>query len=135
LQYPPQQPPAYSPATSADQRSAESSADISGKLVLKSTQAVITLPAGKSELLLGRTDPVQNIFPDIDLTAYGGDKGGVSRSHARMSQSGPQLFLEDLNSTNFTFINQSKLDPGQRYPVSDGDEIRLGLIVMEYRTG
>jgi pSer/pThr/pTyr-binding forkhead associated (FHA) protein len=96
---------------------------------------VIPLPAGKTELLLGRTDPVREIFPDVDLADYGGDKHGVSRSHARLSQSGHQLLLEDLNSTNFTFLNQRKLEPGQRYPLNDGDEIRLALLVMEYRTG
>jgi hypothetical protein len=105
---------------------------ITGKLVLKANGVEILLPSGKTELLLGRSDPLQGIFPDVDFANYGGDTSGVSRSHARLSISGPQLYIEDLNSTNFTFLNTQRLDPGQRYALGDGDEIRLGLLLIEY---
>lgn len=108
---------------------------ITGKLVIQSTQAEVSLPAGKTELLIGRSDPVRSVFPDIDLTIHGGDSSGVSRKHARLSLQGTQVYIEDLNSTNFTFLNKQRLQPGQRYPLNSGDEIRLGLLVVEYRTG
>jgi pSer/pThr/pTyr-binding forkhead associated (FHA) protein len=37
-----------------------------------------------------------------------------------------------LNSTNYTFLNRQRLQPGQRYPLKQNDEIRLGLLVLEY---
>ncbi len=105
-----------------------------GKLIIKEGSVVVPLPIGKNEILLGRSDPVRNIFPDIDLTPYGGEKAGVSRRHARLVMQGFQMYLEDLNSTNFTFLNQQKLQPGQLYPVIPGDEIRVGLLAIDYRT-
>jgi pSer/pThr/pTyr-binding forkhead associated (FHA) protein len=104
-----------------------------GKLMVRDSNAMIDLPAGKSEMILGRSDPVRNIFPDVDLTPYGGEKSGVSRRHARLMVQDAQVYIEDLNSTNFTFLNQQKLKPGQLYLVVPGDEIRVGLLVMDYR--
>lgn len=103
-----------------------------GKLIVRETRAVILLPPGRSELVLGRTDPVRNIFPDVDLTPYGGEKGGVSRMHARLILEANLLYLEDLNSTNFTFLNKQKIYPGQRYLLKHGDEVRVGLLTLEY---
>jgi hypothetical protein len=103
-----------------------------GKLIVEETGAEITLSSGKSEILLGRTDPVRNIYPDVDLTLHGGELNGVSRMHARLEMQGNEITIEDLNSTNYTFLNRQKLEPGQRYPIQSGDEIRLGLLRMEY---
>jgi RNA polymerase subunit RPABC4/transcription elongation factor Spt4 len=108
--------------------------EIRGKLVVRSSGVEIPLPAGHNELSIGRVDLVRNIFPDIDLTGYGGDTSGVSRLHARLILQGSQLFIEDLNSTNYTFVNRLRLQPGQPYLVSNGDEIRLGLLAMSYFT-
>ena len=93
------------------------------------------LPQGSVEMVIGRSDPIRNLYPDVDMTNYGGDKGGVSRTHARLILQGPQMYIEDLNSTNFTFINKQKLRPGQRYPLKNGDEIRLGLLTVIYYGG
>ena len=105
---------------------------VSGRLIVQGTNAVLPFPPGKSEILLGREDPVSNVFPDIDLTPHGGDEGGVSRRHARIFAQGNQLFIEDLNSTNYTYVNQQKLTPGQPHPLKDGDEIRLGKVRLTY---
>jgi len=52
----------------------------------------------------------------------------ISRQHARIIRRGQNLWLEDLNSTNGTYLN------GQRIfePVllRAGDEIRLGASVL-----
>jgi hypothetical protein len=105
---------------------------ISGKLIVRTTHAEISLPPGKTELTIGRSDPVRGVFPDVDLTTHGGDTSGVSRLHARLTIQGAQVFVEDLNSTNYTFLNRQRLQPGQRYPLKQNDEIRLGLLVLEY---
>ncbi|MGB9776673.1 MAG: FHA domain-containing protein, partial [Anaerolineae bacterium] len=105
---------------------------VSGRLIVQATNAVLPFPPGKSEILIGREDPVSNVFPDIDLTPHGGDEGGVSRRHARIFAQGNQVFIEDLNSTNYTYVNQQKLMPGQPYPLKDGDEVRLGKVRLTY---
>jgi pSer/pThr/pTyr-binding forkhead associated (FHA) protein len=103
-----------------------------GRLVIQGTNAPLPLPAGKTEITIGREDPVSNVFPDIDLTDHGGDEAGVSREHARITVQGSQISIEDLNSTNFTYVNQQKLTAGQPHPLNDGDEIRLGQLKLTY---
>jgi predicted amidophosphoribosyltransferase len=71
-------------------------------------------------------------FPDIDLTTYGGDRYGVSRQHIRLVSRSGRVFVEDLRSTNFTFLNKDKLPPGELHELSDGDELRLGGLVLTY---
>jgi hypothetical protein len=104
----------------------------SGKIVIKYVHAEIVLPSDKRELLIGRADPVRDIHPDIDLVPYGGDVNGVSRLHARLVVKDEQIYIEDLNSTNFTFLNQQRLQPGQLYALNPGDELRLGLLMLQY---
>lgn len=107
---------------------------ITGKLVVRTSGVEIPLPSGHNEITIGRVDLVRNIFPDIDLSGFGGESSGVSRMHARLVLRGNQLYIEDLNSTNYTFVNRLRLQPGQPYLVSDGDEIRLGLLALVFRT-
>ena len=99
------------------------------RLVIAASGAEIPLPAG-DELLVGREDPISGIYPEVDLTPHGGEDGGVSRRHARIIVDGGSYFVEDLDSTNFTFVNKQKVAPKTRQPVNDGDEIRCGRVAM-----
>jgi len=90
--------------------------------------------AGKSEALIGREDAVSNIFPDIDLTPHSGEDGGVGRRHARILYSSGHYMIEDLNSINFTFVNKQKIAPRTPTALKDGDEIRLGRVVLRFKT-
>jgi pSer/pThr/pTyr-binding forkhead associated (FHA) protein len=103
------------------------------RLVLVDSGAEIPLPAGE-EILVGREDPVSGVYPDIDLTPHGGEQAGVSRKHARFIVEGGSYFIEDLDSTNFTFLNKQKLAAKARQPVGDGDEIRFGRIAVVLKT-
>lgn len=103
-----------------------------GKLLLREKGIDIPLPENVTEIIIGRSDPVIDIYPDIDLSTYDAERNGVSRRHARIMVDQSNIFIEDLNSTNFTFLNRLRLQPGQRYPLHNGDEIRLGLFVMDY---
>ena len=89
---------------------------------------------GKSEVVIGREDPVSNIYPDIDLTPHGGEEGGVSRLHAKLYQTNGQYLVEDQNSTNFTFVNRQKLAPKTPTPINNGDELRLGRVALKFET-
>jgi len=104
------------------------------RLVVAASGAEIPLPA-KEEILIGREDPVSGIYPAVDLTPHGGEEGGVSRQHARLIVEGGNYFIEDLDSTNFTFVNKQKLAPKIRQAVNDGDEIRCGRVALVLKTG
>lgn len=71
----------------------------------------------KSEIILGREDNV-----DITIPA-----SAVSRRHARLILEDGQYFIEDLGSSNGTFINGESLT--KRRPLNSGDRIRLGQII------
>jgi len=78
------------------------------------------------EAQIGRWDADGGIFPDVDLDTDD-PEAKVSRRHARITLNNGQYFLEDLGSTNGTFINRGKrLAPGQRQALCDGDEIIVG---------
>ena len=103
------------------------------KLIVESDSAVFDL-TGKTEVMIGREDPISNIYPDVDLTPHGGEEGGVSRLHAKLLISGGQYLVEDQNSTNFTYVNRQRLQPKTPTPIKDGDELKLGRVVMKFQT-
>lgn len=113
----------------------QSGALLSPRLIIRSSDnVVVTLPSDLPEYLIGRKDPATGIFPDVDLVPFGGEEGGVSRRHARIIHLNEQYFVEDLNSVNYTFVNRQKIEPGSRHLIRDGDEIRLGRIILVFRT-
>lgn len=84
------------------------------------------------EAQIGRWDADGGIFPDVDLDTDD-PEAKVSRRHARITLSNGQYFLEDLGSTNGTFINRGKrLSPGQRQALCDGDEIIVGKTFLRF---
>lgn len=103
------------------------------RLVVAGTGVEIDL-SGKAEAAIGREDPVSGVFPEVDLTPHGGEEGGVSREHAKLTFQGNQWQVQDLNSTNFTFVNNQKLNPGMPQPLNDGDQVRLGKVVLTFHT-
>ncbi len=56
--------------------------------------------------------------------------GGVSRYHSRLSVDGERVIVEDLNSTNGTFLNSEKVQIGD---VSPADRITVGDAVITAR--
>jgi FHA domain len=86
------------------------------------------------ESQIGRWDADGGIFPDIDLDADD-PEAKVSRRHARISLNNGQYFVEDLGSTNGTFVNRGKrLMPGIRQALNDGDEIIVGKTFLRFKT-
>src|ERR1051326_5212434 len=85
-----------------------------------------------TEAQIGRWDADGGIFPDVDLDTDD-PEAKVSRRHARITLNNGQYFLEDLGSTNGTFINRGKrLPPGQRQVLCDGDEIIVGKTFLRF---
>jgi hypothetical protein len=90
-------------------------------------------PLHDDESYIGRWDADSGIFPDVDLDADD-PEAKVSRRHARITRRGLQYFIEDLGSTNGTFINRGRrLLPGDRQPLNDGDEIIIGKTFLKFK--
>jgi len=84
------------------------------------------------ETNIGRWDADGGIFPDVDLD-QDDPEAKVSRRHARIIREGNQFFIEDLGSTNGTFINRGRrLLPGNRHPLNNGDEIIVGKTFLKF---
>lgn len=80
---------------------------------------------------LGRSDPVHDIFPEIDLTEDLGREYGISREHMCIYQQGNAIKIEDLGSTNGTLLNGERLDPYMPETVKAGDQFQLGKLLIE----
>ena len=68
----------------------------------------------QQELVIGRTPPAGLIIPHPE----------VSRQHARLSYQQGNYILEDLHSSNGTYINGERIQGSQ--VLTDADEIQLG---------
>lgn len=85
-----------------------------------------------SESNIGRWDADGGIFPDVDLD-QDDPEAKVSRRHARIIHQSGQYLIEDLGSTNGTFINRGRrLLPGNRHPLNNGDEIIVGKTFLKF---
>lgn len=80
-------------------------------------------------LLIGRVSPSRNIHPDIDCTT----DTGVSRRHAQLTTDGQRWFVEDLGSSNGTFVApasgplpEDPIPVGPRTELDDDDRIYVG---------
>ena len=104
--------------------------DEGATLVLTSSDgSTLEIPA-KNEVVIGREDPISDVFPDLDLTDLGGMDKGVSRKHAVIHRSGPNYTVEDMGSTNGTYINKKKLQPHTPQTIKAGDELRFGKLAL-----
>ncbi len=78
---------------------------------------------------IGRADdkPV-----DIDLEDQEPpDRVWCSRQHAVLIFENNVLTLEDLNSSNGTFLNRVRVNPGQKLPLKPNDVIQIGNVQMK----
>jgi pSer/pThr/pTyr-binding forkhead associated (FHA) protein len=86
-----------------------------------------------SETNIGRWDADSGIFPDIDLDEDD-PEAKISRRHARIINHNGQYFIEDLGSTNGTFVNRGRrLLPGKRHMLQSGDEIIVGKTFLKFQ--
>lgn len=90
------------------------------KLTLKFDDRVLgECTIGKHAVQIGR-------LPDNDLVV---DNAGVSGRHARVFKQGDQVVIEDLSSTNGTFINDKRITSQS---LRDGDRILIGKHTIVY---
>ncbi|HRI03062.1 MAG TPA: FHA domain-containing protein [Pyrinomonadaceae bacterium] len=82
---------------------------------------------------IGRWDADNGVFPDVDLDAFDSD-AKVSRRHARIRRSNGSYYIEDLGSTNGTYLNRGRrLLPGNSEVLNDGDEVIVGKTFLRFQ--
>lgn len=102
-------------------------------LIERGNSASTEFPLTAEESNIGRWDADNGIFPDVDLDAFDPDSK-VSRKHARIVRRNGSYFIEDLGSTNGTFINRGRrLLPGSPQALNEGDEIIVGKTFLRFQ--
>lgn len=91
----------------------------SAAFVLKSLDDRITFKIDRDNITVGR---------EHDLKDYLAAKIFVSRRHCQFTLENGELFVEDLNSANSTYVNNKKI--ARKTKLSRGDEVGLGGAVF-----
>jgi CRP-like cAMP-binding protein len=87
-----------------------------------------------SETTIGRRDPVTGIHPDVDLTPVDTQRS-ISRRHAKVYRRGNKFFVaEEIGTMNGTFVNGVRIETGVPAEIKHGDEVRCGLVPLQFRT-
>ncbi|MGZ8762723.1 MAG: FHA domain-containing protein [Acidimicrobiia bacterium] len=91
--------------------------------------APATVPLRASTIAIGRRSTSRKLYPEIDCS---GD-GAVSHRHAQLILDRDRWYVEDLGSTNGTFIGSpgeplpdTPLDPHQRRELADDERVYVG---------
>ena len=95
-------------------------------VVVRGTRPNETFLIFDGRTVIGRADkkPV-----DVDLSFQETpERIWSSREHALIISEDGALLIEDLNSTNGTFVNRERLNPGQKQPLKANDTIQIGEV-------
>jgi pSer/pThr/pTyr-binding forkhead associated (FHA) protein len=79
-------------------------------------------PITDKQILVGRSS-------DLDMVLV---EDMVSRKHARIAMQGDQIWIEDLGSTNGTFVNGEKI---KRARLKEGDRVLIGTSILKVIAG
>jgi len=77
------------------------------------------------KIVLGRHDYERQRLVDVDLQHFRYGKR-ASRRHALIEYRGGNFYVTDLGSTNGTYIDQVRLSPKRRHPLSPGMHVSFG---------
>lgn len=103
-------------------------------ITIRDNNATFVYDSGQiKELVIGRYDSDSGSMPDIDLREFNAAEKGVSRRHASIVRRDGALSIIDHNSGNGTFLNGQRLVPNQPRILRDGDDVRLGYLVLHIR--
>ena len=118
-----------------------SSAPVTARLTILGTNELESpsYTIEKDENLVGRRDPMSNIFPEVDLSKFD-PQTKISRRHARIWRDGNKFMVEDLGSSNGTVlmpvINEAfRLVPNKPHILTNGDKLKLGDTTLHFVIG
>jgi pSer/pThr/pTyr-binding forkhead associated (FHA) protein len=92
-------------------------------------------------LVIYKDSGSEKLFQLGDVTSIGRSEDNditladsrVSRYHVRITRRRESFFLEDLASSNGSFIGDEQLPPHRPRELVDGDTIRIGSTCLMYR--
>jgi pSer/pThr/pTyr-binding forkhead associated (FHA) protein len=94
------------------------------RLVLSGSGSIFKL---SDAVVIGREDPTLQ----IDFDGYPDGKY-ISQRHAQIVKMNDKYYVEDLGSSNGTWVNDIRLAQGQSEPIEDSDVIKLGKIELTF---
>ncbi len=95
-------------------------------VVVRGEKPNVEFPVYDGKNYLGRAS---DKAVDIDLTGQEPpDQVWSSRQHSLVTLDRGTLLIEDLNSLNGTFVNRSRLHPGQKRVLQSGDVVQIGTV-------
>jgi diguanylate cyclase (GGDEF)-like protein len=80
------------------------------------------IPLGSEPLVIGRSAKCDVVI----------EQESVSRNHARIAHDGRGYVVQDLGSTNGTYVNDVLID---RSSLRDGDQIKVGRTIFKFLSG
>lgn len=83
------------------------------------------------KVIIGR-DVQANDEASLDMSRYGDLSLGISRHHAQIIYDNGLYTIEDLGSTNGTWLNRRRLTAKQPHPLQNNDQLWLGPLKMVF---
>lgn len=114
---PPSQPPRPMPSSATQLQVSQA------RLLHVQTDTPIELPRQRSVIRIGKANDRRP--PDIDVSGFPNSEI-VSRVHANLRVEGDVYYLEDIGSSNGTYVNNLPLPCGNRHRLRPGDRFSLG---------
>jgi hypothetical protein len=93
------------------------------RLLHVQTNTPVELPLNLTVIHIGK--PNDRVPPDVDVSGFPQSEI-VSRIHADIRVEGDIYYIEDVGSSNGTYINNAPLPIGNRHRLRPGDRIALG---------
>ena len=100
------------------------------RLVFPTDGTELALP-DQAEVRIGRVDPINQIYPDIDLTKID-TQLTTSRRHARILRGGEGFLIQEEKATNGTFVNGQRISVERPLEIRSGDNIMFGAVRMRF---
>lgn len=87
------------------------------------------------QILIGRRDPAEGHYPDVDLGHFRHIDGHISRRHARVYRQQGRWYLEDLCENDATYLNdKAHVINGETVPLKEGDRVLVSdSVAMTFR--
>ena len=115
--------PAPAPASASGSPATTQLQQTTAQLLHVQSNSTLELPPHLDVVHIGK--PNERIPPDIDVSGFP-DADIVSRIHADIRVEADAYYLEDVGSSNGTYVNNLPLRPGNRHRLRPGDRIALG---------
>jgi CRP-like cAMP-binding protein len=102
-------------------------------LIHRESGTSFEIPSG-GDVLVGRRDPITGIQPEVDLSPVDPERS-CSRQHAKIIRDGGRyLLVEDIGTTNGTFLDGERLDTGVPVELQSGGEVRFGTVTLSFES-